>query len=141
MKRAVLFRPCRMIPLLGLLLAGAVPAAAQDAGTRTTLDGVYTEEQASRGESIFRQECAACHTPGEFSAPSFLRAWSGAPVVSLFEQVASLMPEDNPGSLSARQYVDVLAYFLRQSGLPAGAAELPADVGALGGIIIRPPAR
>src|SRR5438876_3128832 len=40
--------------------------------SRSVWDGVYTEEQAKRGESIYRKECAVCHgdmlTGGE-SAP------------------------------------------------------------------------
>ena len=41
-------------------LAGQAPAAAGP--QRSAADGVFTEAQAQRGEMVFRQICAACHT-------------------------------------------------------------------------------
>jgi S-disulfanyl-L-cysteine oxidoreductase SoxD len=41
------------------------------------------------------------------------------------------MPQDRPGSLSAEEYADVVAYILRLNGRPAGERELPADAALL----------
>ena len=35
------------------------------------------------------------------------------------------MPMDNPGSLPPQNYADVVAYFFRANGFPAGKDELP----------------
>jgi hypothetical protein len=37
------------------------------------------------------------------------------------------MPDDRPGRLSREQYADVVAYLLRQNGMPAGPRRLSAD--------------
>jgi hypothetical protein len=47
------------------------------------------------------------------------------------------MPENNPGSLTDAEYVDVIAYMLAVSGMPPGVAELQADPRSLARIVIR----
>jgi mono/diheme cytochrome c family protein len=112
----------------GLLLCGAsVPVAAQDAeeaGVRSTLDGVYTPEQAERGRSTYVRVCAACHALDWYQGDQ-ISAWTGAPVYNLFEVIRTSMPKDNPGSLKRREYVDMLAYILALNGMPPGSDELP----------------
>jgi hypothetical protein len=41
------------------------------------------------------------------------------------------MPEDAPGSLSADEYVRVIAYLLEMNDMPAGTTDLPVDEAAL----------
>src|SRR5258708_27979977 len=44
------------------IVAMAAGRAQEGASTsRSVWDGVYTEEQATRGEEIYRKECASCH--------------------------------------------------------------------------------
>ena len=113
-----------------------MPAAAQTPAPedahhmRSVLDGVYTEAQAERGKTTFGQRCGVCHSTTEFSAPSFLRAWRGQPVSSLYTHIADRMPFDNPGSLEPGEYTDVLAYLFSLHALPTGESELPADKAA-----------
>lgn len=107
------------------------PLLAQDA-TRSIWDGVYTEEQASRGEGQFAQNCASCHGAqlggtGEappLSGPEFLSNWNSLTMADLFDRVRTTMPIDRPNSLSREAYSDILAYMLKHNGLPAGAKEL-----------------
>jgi hypothetical protein len=49
------------------------------------------------------------------------------------------MPQDNPGSLKRKEYVDVVAYLFRLNGLPAGDAEM--DVSSVKRIRIEGPYR
>jgi hypothetical protein len=49
------------------------------------------------------------------------------------------MPKTAPGSLSARDYADLIGYVLSVNGLPAGAAELPAEMERLKEIVIQLP--
>src|SRR5258708_13609568 len=70
-------------------------AQAPEAESRSVWDGVYTEEQAKRGEPIYHKECAACHgdllTGGESAPPltggAFLANWNGLTVGDLFDRI------------------------------------------------------
>ena len=106
-----------------LSVAAAQPAFAQDGEPLTTLDGVYTEAQALRGAEVNEQVCRECHDDEEFIG-AFIRSWAGASVAALYDDIYSLMPEDQPGSLPPQQYADVIAYILQLNGLPPGDVEL-----------------
>lgn len=120
----------RTILPIALLLAGTTPLAAQDDGEapeRTVLDGVYTTEQAARGEDTFQDACAACHAPGFFQGTPFEFTWAGARVYDFYGLVRLTMPFDDPGGLTDRQYADVVAYILRLNGYPSGSEDLEPD--------------
>ena len=112
-----------LVAALALLPAMARPALAQTEDRLTTLDGVYTEEQALRGAEVIEDVCRECHDDEEFVG-AFIRSWAGASVAALYDDIYSLMPEDQPGSLPAQQYADVIAYILQLNGLPPGEVEL-----------------
>jgi mono/diheme cytochrome c family protein len=106
---------------------------------KTTLDGVYTEAQASRGEAVYPASCAGCHKPdlaGDGQAPAlvgkdFDMDWIDLSVGDLFERTRISMPADKPGSLAANDVADVVAFLLSKGKFPAGATELPSEVAAL----------
>lgn len=128
-------------------LVGYGPAAAQTpedpAGAATDAvpaDGLFTKAQARRGRDTFRQVCAACHSQTEFHGGAFEFMWEGRTVLSLFEQLRSTMPWDDPGGLEPETYVDVIAYLLELNDFPAGDRPLPAEEEVLGSLRIeRPP--
>jgi len=126
--------------LLGIASVTGTPAQAQNGETRSTLDGVFTEEQAKRGANVNNTVCVECHENDEFTG-SFLDSWTGAPVSMLYEEIKSLMPDDRPGALKPQEYADVLAYIFSLNGIPAGPRELPTDVNALVNIFIERPAQ
>ncbi|HUF48842.1 MAG TPA: cytochrome c [Vicinamibacterales bacterium] len=99
------------------------PAAASG----STLKGVYTAEQATRGQATFGTACTGCHTTSAYAAPAFVRRWDGRPLSELYELIADTMPEDAPGALTPKEYAQVIAYLLRINRMPAGRDELPAD--------------
>src|SRR4051794_16375257 len=115
----------------------------------STRDGVFTKEQADRGKAVYATECARCHggdLAGDGRTPpaggsGFLKRWEGAKLGELYMRISKGMPRDKPESLSAKQYVDVLAYALSYTGFPAGMAELPADSDALDDIKIELPSK
>jgi quinoprotein glucose dehydrogenase len=105
----------------------------------TVWDGVYTREQADRGEKIYGERCARCHgdtlqgiesAPG-LVGPTFYNNWEGETLDALFERMRSSMPLDRPGSLTRAENADVLAYMLRAAEYPAGTNALDAQGGAL----------
>lgn len=127
-------------------------AAAEPAGDQASIwDGVFTAEQATRGEAAY-DACTKCHgrrlngaadDPDMKSTPplaraAFLRVWNGRTLATLFEMTRSTMPQNNPGSLTDQEYVDLIAYMLSVSQAPAGDTELPVDSAALGRIVIEP---
>ena len=98
-------------------------------------DGIYSAEQARKGEALYRQECASCHgekLEGRGQAPpltggDFTMDWNGMTVGDLFEKMQTSMPADQPGHLSREQNATLLAFILDANKFPAGAAELPTD--------------
>lgn len=119
-------RPARARP-------GFVPAqdGASAAADDSVLDGVFTADQASRGEATFKRVCSACHDTGEFSGGRFRLTWVGQTTGDLFDAISTLMPEGDPGSLSPAEYASLVAYLLSVNGYPAGDAPLPANLSAL----------
>ena len=107
-------------------------AQAPTVESRTVWDGVYTEDQAKRGETIYRKECAACHgdmlTGGESAPPltggAFLANWSGLTMGDLFDRIRKTMPQSAPGRLTRQQDADILAFMLSVNKFPAGKTEL-----------------
>jgi cytochrome c len=110
------------------LLRAQTPAAE----SRTVWDGVYTEDQAKRGEPIYRKECAACHgdmlTGGESAPPltggAFLANWNGLTMGDLFDRIRKTMPQNALGRLTRQQDADILAFMLSVNKFPAGKTEL-----------------
>ncbi len=107
-------------------------------------DGVYTEEQAKRGESLYHEKCAACHgdklTGGESAPPltggQFLSNWNGLTLDVLFERIRVTMPSDNPARVARQPKADILAYMLGMNSFPAGKTELPAKSELMKDILI-----
>ena len=136
----------------GIVCAGWAPLPASEPERRLTgaashgatgwqshgsvADGVFSSAQASRGEQTFRQVCAACHDTGEFSGGRFRLTWVGQTAGDLFDTIATLMPEGDPGSLRPAEYAAVVAYLLQLNGYPAGEADLPASMQELRGMEI-----
>jgi mono/diheme cytochrome c family protein len=86
----------------------------------TSTPGFYTAAQATRGEKVFAAQCVTCHARKDLSSPDFHLKWNGRTVFDLFERLQSTMPESDPGSLSAEEYADVVAYLMKLNGMPAG---------------------
>ncbi len=120
--------------VLGWSALDPAPLPAQEV-ERSVLDGVFTEEQANRGESTFRTFCSSCHSNSEFASPGFRERTSGRRVGGFFEYIRFNMPEDSPASLSAGAYANVVAYILYLNGFPPGDEELPPRASELNDIV------
>jgi quinoprotein glucose dehydrogenase len=130
--------------------AFGVRAQSAASGARTIRDGVFTREQALRGRAAYTGPCDRCHgfkldgAPDDpdmlpappIAGPKFLRKWDGRTLGVLFEYVRTTMPTNNPGYLSAAEVVDIVAYMLSVSGLPAGNDTLAAEPKALASVVI-----
>jgi mono/diheme cytochrome c family protein len=126
---------------IGLLATLAAPAVAQDSTKQTprsTLTGVFTIEQASRGKNVFLGSCKSCHAPESHVGANFQRLWVGKPLLALFKYVSEGMPENDPGSLGAEANADVVAYLLQLNGMPTGTSELAPDSTVMRSILVEP---
>jgi len=130
--------------VLRLLIAACILAIPETAASQTTAPdsirstraGVYSEAQSARGREIYALNCMSCHTPASHAGPEFTAKWDGRLFWDLYQYVRESMPKSEPGSLTAREYLSVLAYLLKMNGMPGGPDELPADSTALAKIRI-----
>ena len=131
----------RVLGAAAVILAISVGVAAQ---STSVVSGVYTDEQAKRGEAASNKLCTSCHGPelsGGEAGPTlvgleFLGNWTNLTVADFYDRVHATMPADAPGTLTPQQTVDITAYVFKLNKYPAGAAELPSDVALLKGIKI-----
>ena len=123
--------------IVSVLTSGAVAVVVLTATTiaqtpKSVSEGVYTAEQAKRGEGIYKEQCAACHGDNlegsgpmpALAGPDFAKAWKGKTAADLFDKIHSSMPATAPGSLTEKQTADVLSYMLSMAKYPAGSTEL-----------------
>lgn len=98
----------------------------------------FTAAQAEQGARAFARHCAGCHgenLEGEAVVPAlkgqrFDQAWRGRPAGALAFHV-NRMPPRSPGvaqSIDGETYAAILAFILRENGLPAGDRPLTADL-------------
>jgi mono/diheme cytochrome c family protein len=99
------------------------------------LPQLYTAQQASDGQAVFKQNCAICHGGNlegsvgpTLQGQGFSAASDKNTVGSIFSFLSTQMPDGNGGSLSHTQYEQVMSYILARNGYPAGKAAL--DYGA-----------
>jgi cytochrome c5 len=144
------WRQAVLVMATAALAAGtgvAFSGSAQDpAPKRSVWDGVYSEEQARRGENQYTRFCEACHGADlsgnqvdevpALTWDAFLMQWNDRTVKDLFDSIKRAMPRDNPGSLNLRAYVDVIAYLLQANRFPSGARDLSLNEEVLGQIVI-----
>jgi mono/diheme cytochrome c family protein len=131
------------------IVAVALPLAAIltiSAQNRTTWDGVYTEDQAKRGEALYEEHCGRCHGAalqgnGEGALPLtgsiFMATWNGVEMGAMLERVRLSMPQDKPGKMSRQEIADLLAFVLRSNKFPAGESELPRQPDLLNSITFK----
>ncbi len=113
----------------------ATPAPAPG---KSTVGGVFTDEQAKRGESAYRTYCVNCHSAKQYTGDDFKVAWVSRSAYDIFNTIASEMPEDDPGILARQDYIDIVAYLFQLNGYPVGTSELPTDDDGLRGVKIDP---
>jgi mono/diheme cytochrome c family protein len=125
-----------IISLVGIGMAAASGSSSKAAGKtpepRTVWDGVYTEEQAKRGEPLYYHDCSSCHgekLQGDDNSPAlagrdFVEDWNGLTLGKLFDKIRMTMPRDGPSQVSIPEKADILAYILSVNKFPAGKTEL-----------------
>lgn len=133
--------PSKILPMLGVLVvacACGAPSGAPAPAPKVPT-GLYSAPQAERGRATFRGVCAECHYSSEFRDSKFQYKWGRRTVKDLYHEIVRNMPEDDPGSLSDQEYVDIVSYILELNGFQSGDVELVADEDVLSGYSMTPP--
>jgi mono/diheme cytochrome c family protein len=112
--------------------AAAAPKSATAASVRnppetSTSRGVYTAAQAFRGQKAYNTRCNSCHAPTAYTDATFEQLYVGRSAYALVSLLRQTMPNDDPGSLTNQQYVDIVAYLFKLNGYPAGRRPLSTD--------------
>src|SRR5512142_971177 len=95
-----------------VLLCGIAPPTTLAQNGKSVWTGVFTAAQASRGEAVFGAKCAKCHEGADVDGPPltgdpFIDRWREDTLDSLYSFIKEKTPQDTPGKLEPKQYVDV----------------------------------
>jgi cytochrome c5 len=114
---------------------------------KSVWDGVFTKAQADRGKEAYSRACTYCHrddlSGNEDGAPAlrgavFSERWKDRPLSEFYFVLRETMPQDDPASLTAKAYVDIISFILSGNKMPAGDVELPPDMETLSRITLTP---
>ena len=111
-------------------------------------DGIYSADQAHRGEALYQKQCVSCHGSAldgagpypPLSGDDFLTKYEGQPAVNVYDMIQKLMPATSPGTLTRPEAADLLAYILSFNKFPAGKTDLPSDEDSLKKLVLPKPA-
>ena len=120
--RMAVSQPAYVRPPAGAKVAPSAPVAPE-----MFSDPQYTAQQATAGAEVYKATCARCHASTQWQGSIFAANWRDRRLSDFHDLVATTMPQDNPGSLTPRQYVDVTAYVLQTAGFAAGDVPLRGD--------------
>ncbi|MBL4729645.1 MAG: cytochrome c [Gammaproteobacteria bacterium] len=135
--------PSLSLLFFSIVIALVMPVSSGQENT-TIWKGVYTSEQAARGEIVYTEACIACHGQdlgGNSNSPGligmgFMFLWEGRTLGEFFEKIRSEMPTDRPGQLPVQDYLDVVAYILQKNAFPEGREAMSFNVAVLNSIEI-----
>ena len=127
---------------LAMIAVGLSVRAAPQTARKTVWDGVYTADQATRGQALYKTHCGYCHRDdligggSEAGAPAlkgpiFTIRWRDQPIADMFVTIGTTMPQNKPDTLTPQVVIDIISFLLKSNSMPPGNAELPADLDAL----------
>src|SRR5262245_25505733 len=113
-----------VVPFLVLLLAPAL--AHSQAPSRTVLDGVFSDPQASRGQDTYNSACASCHgvafegiSAPELTGNRLMDRWREGMLDGIYGFIRQRMPlgrTPNSNTISDKEYLDVVTFILKGNG-------------------------
>ncbi|HTS58251.1 MAG TPA: c-type cytochrome [Terriglobales bacterium] len=108
----------------GARVSGGLPPTSNSAGW-------YTPEQAAKGAKSYQKACANCHGPKlqggagpALVGRQFWQEYGGKKVSTLWSAVHTEMPMSAPGSVSAVNSTNIMAFLLQKNGVPSGTVPL-----------------
>jgi len=107
---------------------------------KSVWEGVYTSEQAERGQKAYTANCSGCHQAdlggkGEVPAlkgDNFMERWHDYAAKPLFDMIRTEMPPlrfrtPDTKPLPDQDYVDIISYLFKVNSFPSGKTELALD--------------
>jgi cytochrome c len=132
--------------LLGTVTATALAIVVSVALAGNTSSGAslaFTDAQAAKGQSLYSANCALCH--GTQLEGVYAPALSGPngnlhlmPMSAVYGYMTVTMPVGNGGGLSREDYVDIMAFLLKEHGHKPGSSPLTASVAATSTAVLGP---
>ena len=127
---------------LAIVAAGLSVGVSPQAPRKTVWDGVYTADQATRGQALYKTHCGYCHRDdligggSEAGAPAlkgpiFTIRWRDQPIADMFVTIGTTMPQNKPDTLTPQVVIDIVSFLLKSNNMPPGNSELPPDLDAL----------
>ncbi|MBI4888747.1 MAG: c-type cytochrome [Acidobacteria bacterium] len=119
------------VAVAGYALVGVFSLTGHAGQARSVADGVYSAEQAQRGQQLYQAQCVACH--GDklqgligpmLTGEAFVSAWGGRSAAVLVDKIQNTMPLGAPGSLMRPQAIDIAAYILQGGSFKPGQTAL-----------------
>ncbi len=144
MKLRVAFGVLAVIWFAGVAQFSARAEQVAAAPTKSVWDGVFTKDQAERGEAAYKAACSECHgndLAGDGFAPAltgseFIGNWNDLSVGDLFERIRISMPPSGPSTVTPAQKADIVSHIMNTNKFPVGQTELEAKTEVLKGIKI-----
>jgi len=132
---------------LAFVSAYGLRLTAYEQAQKTTKDGLYSAEQATRGGELYVKYCEKCHTPEKVPAgkkpgppiagDKFIDTWRDRTVGELFDTILNTMPSDGSATLTADQALDSTAHILKANGFPAGKTPMKNDDAMKSAVIVK----
>ena len=127
---------------LAISALGLSVGVAPQTTRKTVWDGVYTADQATRGQALYKTHCGYCHRDdligggSEAGAPAlkgpiFTIRWRDQPIADMFVTIGTTMPQNKPDTLTPQVVIDIVSFLLKSNNMPPGNSELPPDLDAL----------
>jgi len=120
-----------------VLCIPTVQAQSQAPG-KTTLDGVYSDAQATRGQATYTAHCRTCHgdalegiSAPELTGNRFIEHWREDMLDTIYNYIRQNMPQGrgpDAKPIPDSDYLDILAHILKVNGYRAGASELTPEL-------------
>ena len=120
--------PALALAALAFMSGSAAITRADDHPGVTVREGIYSPAQAAEGQSVYVAKCSACHlenlSGGMNESPAlrgeqFVADFANKPLRNLYSRILSTMPLNDPGTLSDKETLAVVAYLLMQNGYPS----------------------
>ena len=92
---------------------------------------LFTAAQANAATALYQEQCGDCHsmnltggTGPALTGDAFWASWNGKTARNLYSRILTSMPQGNPGGLTEKEVLYLMAYILRGNGYPTGETPL-----------------
>ena len=112
----------------GLIFAGFALCAGALFAQQPAL---FTAAQAKAATALYQEQCGDCHsmnltggTGPALTGDGFWASWNRKTARNLYSRILTSMPQGNPGGLTEKEVLYLMAYILQGNGYVAGETPL-----------------